>query len=411
MNARRRVEVLGGMGTVHREAGLVCWFAPGFSPELAAAVLDAARSAGAGDVGQLALRLEAAQPGSPAAFCVIREEPSSLTIALQGRVVVSEDGAERLRGSEGGGIVRADVAIETSLTVRGGADPHQVDRPGCIAFDLRDGTVPGGGVTFWASPPKVVTEAAVLDEHVVLFDLSRRPTPSGPLPIASAPIALDLEESEKVSAPSDPSERPPPPGDLEPTKLVIRESAAASAEEVGSAGTGPGTPSAGIAPTPAPLRALIVRGVNCARGHFNNPRALYCGICGLAMVQNSVVIVEGPRPPLGVLLGDDGNAYSLDGDYVLGRQPELAEDVASGRARPLKVPDEMGRVSRVHARVALRDWEVVVTDLGSHNGTQLCNPGDKGWRRLRGNESQTLHPGGRLVVGQSTFEFQSIQRQ
>jgi hypothetical protein len=129
------------------------------------------------------------------------------------------------------------------------------------------------------------------------------------------------------------------------------------------------------------------------------------------MVQNSVVIVDGPRPPLGVLLSDDGTAYSLDGDYVLGRQPELAEDVAAGRARPLKVGDQMGKISRVHARVALRDWEVVVTDLGSRNGTQLFNPGDTGWRTLRGDESVALHPGGRLVVGQSTFEFQSIQRQ
>ena len=112
-----------------------------------------------------------------------------------------------------------------------------------------------------------------------------------------------------------------------------------------------------------------------------------------------------------MLLRDDGSAYSLDGDYVLGRQPELAEDVAAGRARPIIVQDPLGKVSRVHARVALRDWDVVVTDLGSHNGTQLFNPGDSGRRTLRGNESEALHPGGRLVLGQSTFEFQSIQRQ
>lgn len=409
MNAPRRVEVLGGTGTVHREAGLVCWFAPGFSPELAAAVLDAARSTGAGDAGQLTARLESALAGSPAALCVIREEANSLTIALQGHVVVSEDGAERLRGSEGAGIVRANVASEASLTARGGADPDQLDRPGSIAFDLRDGTVPGGGVTFWPSPERAMGEAPALDEHVVLFDLSTPQQPREALPIASVLAVLPPEEPEEASEP--PAEPPAPPeaapGPLGPetTDVVIE------APEVVGAGAGSGTPPAEISPAPAPPRAPIVRGVTCARGHFNNPRALYCGICGLGMVQNSVVIVDGPRPPLGVLLSDDGTAYSLDGDYVLGRQPELAEDVAAGRARPLKVGDQMGKISRVHARVALRDWEVVVTDLGSRNGTQLFNPGDTGWRTLRGDESVALHPGGRLVVGQSTFEFQSIQRQ
>ena len=298
MSASRRVEVLGGTGTVHREPGLVCWFAPGFSPDLAAAVLEVARSAGIGDADRLARRLEAAQAGSRAAVCVIHEGASSLSVTLWGHVVLSEDGVERLRGSEEGGIMRADVGIEANLTVRGDADPDQIDRPGCVAFDLRDGTVPGGGVTFWPCPSQASTDP---DERT---EVPRLVAPFG---------------------------RPLGPANFQPTKLVNRE-AAAPEEQVPNAGAVSDTPAAAVATTPERPRALTVRGVNCARGHFNNPRALYCGNCGLAMVQNSVVIVDGPRPSLGVLLRDDGSAYSLDGDYVLGRQPELAEDVAAGRA-------------------------------------------------------------------------------
>ncbi len=388
----------------------MCWFAPGFSRELAAAVLDVARFPAGGDTGQLPSRLEAALAGSADALCVIREDASSLLIALQGRVVVSEDGTERLRGAETPGIVSANLVSETSLTVRGSADPDQLDRPGSIAFDLRDGTVPGGGVTFWPSPLQPATAAPALAEHVVLFDLSTPQDRRQPLPVASVLAAQAPEEPEEPSEPPPPLEAAPARPGLETTEAVIGAPAAPVAEVAG-AGLEAGTSSGGRTPEPAPPGPPIVRGINCARGHFNNPRALYCGICGLAMVQNSVVVVDGPRPPLGVLLSDDGTAYSLDGDYVLGRQPELADDVAAGRARPLRVQDQTGRISRVHARVALRDWEVAVTDLGSHNGTQVFNPGDTGWRTLRGDESVVLHPGGRLVLGQSTFEFQSIQRQ
>lgn len=409
MKAPARVEVLGGTGTLHREGGLVCWFAPGFPPDLAVAVLDAARSVPTvEDPSELSPVLAAALGGSPATFFVVQEGADAFALALQGRVVVSEDGIERLRGSEGAGILRADIAARTSLTVRGGADPELLDRPGSIAFDLRDGTVPGGGVTFWPSLQPTSEEPPALDDSVVLFDLSAPEHPRQPLPIASVVVAPEPAASEALDEAAESASVPTSRGSAgaEQTAVVVGTQPSAPVEEAEGPAPAPTPADAGASP-----QAPLVQGLNCARGHFNNPRALYCGICGLAMVQNSVVVVRGRRPPLGVLLGDDGNAYSLDGDYVLGRQPELAEDVTAGRARPLKVDDGTGRISRVHARVALPEWEVLVTDLGSHNGTQVFNPGDAGWRTLRRDESVVLQPGGRLVIGQSTFEFQSIQRQ
>jgi hypothetical protein len=398
MTPSPRVEVLGGAGTVCRDGTLVAWFAPGFPPTRAHELLELARSSTADGAAGLAGALERSDSSDSSAFCVLVETDGTFAIVVKGHVVVSEDGLERLRGTAGKGLVSADVATAASLTVRGENDLDQLNRPGSVPFDLRDGVVPGGGVTFWAAEPLPASAPPELDENVVLFDLSMpQAPPRAPLPLASIPASVisDVEE---------PTEATPPEPTAPPEAPVEAAEAVLAVEATELAPPAPPTP-------PASAHQHLVRGVNCARGHFNNPRALYCGICGLAMVQNSVVVVDGVRPPLGVLLLDDGTAYSLDGDYVLGREPEQAQDVAAGLARPLKVDDGTGKISRVHARVTLQEWDVVITDLGSHNGTRVFNPGETSWRTLRADESVVLQPRGRLVIGQSTFEFQSIQRQ
>ena len=113
----------------------------------------------------------------------------------------------------------------------------------------------------------------------------------------------------------------------------------------------------------------------CKNGHFDDPEALFCAICGISMNQQTLVPRPGERPPLGVLLLDDGSVFQLDSDYVVGREPSLDSSVAAGKARPLRVADDTGIVSRVHARVQLDGWRVLVTDLGSANGTRVLLPG------------------------------------
>ena len=76
-----------------------------------------------------------------------------------------------------------------------------------------------------------------------------------------------------------------------------------------------------------------------------------------------------------MLLLDDGTAFTLDRDYVLGREPVLDGDVTAGRARPLRITDPDGTVGRVHLRVSLVGWQVEVKDLGSVNGSVLLLPG------------------------------------
>ena len=72
-----------------------------------------------------------------------------------------------------------------------------------------------------------------------------------------------------------------------------------------------------------------------------------------------------------------GSRVTLDGDYVLGREPVLDFDVMAGRARPLRISDPEGTVSRLHLRVSLVGWQVEVSDLGSANGSVLRAPGEE----------------------------------
>ncbi|MFI7453254.1 FHA domain-containing protein [Nonomuraea sp. NPDC049714] len=152
----------------------------------------------------------------------------------------------------------------------------------------------------------------------------------------------------------------------------------------------------------------LVYGVDCKNDHFNDPRAPYCAVCGIALVQRTLVPYKGPRPPLGVLVLDDGTALPLDSDYLLGRDPERAPEVAGGTARPAKVTSPDGSVSRRHLRVALDGWDVNLVDLGSVNGTQIQPPGDPNFYDIPPNEPVTIAPGTTVRVGVSrTLRFEA----
>jgi len=179
----------------------------------------------------------------------------------------------------------------------------------------------------------------------------------------------------------------------------------------------PGTPFTavllipGAEPEPSPLAEppkddrVQVAGVLCKNGHFNDPAVNYCAVCGISMAQQTLVSLQGPRPPLGLLLLDDGSTFRLDADYVAGRDPGADPDVAAERARPLKLAD--GQVSRRHLRIALVGWNVQVVDLGSANGTAVCLPGDPQPRRLVAHEPVAVRPGTRVELGGRWFRYES----
>ncbi|MET8336475.1 FHA domain-containing protein [Streptosporangium canum] len=161
-------------------------------------------------------------------------------------------------------------------------------------------------------------------------------------------------------------------------------------------------------PEPQPESRPLVYGVDCKNDHFNDPRVPYCAVCGIALVQRTLVPYKGPRPPLGVLLLDDGMTLRLDTDYLVGRDPERAPEVADGSVRPAKVTSPDGSVSRRHLRVALDGWDVNLVDLGSVNGTQIQPPGDPNFYDIPPNETVAILPGTTVRIGVSrTMRYES----
>jgi len=153
--------------------------------------------------------------------------------------------------------------------------------------------------------------------------------------------------------------------------------------------------------------APIIQGVYCKNGHFDDPEALFCAVCGISMNQQTLINRPGTRPPLGVLLLDDGSVFQLDRDYIVGREPGLDATVASGRSRALRIADDSGIVSRVHTKVTLDGWRVLVTDLGSANGTRIRLPKDGGEQPLQPHVPVVLTTGSTVDLGGRNFRYES----
>jgi len=216
-------------------------------------------------------------------------------------------------------------------------------------------------------------------------------------------------------APPEPARATPRPApvDAEPLVFSLRERSAPPGAPlpVPNATAPPVAPRAATAARPAvdpvPAEGLVL-GVNCARGHFNDPRARYCAICGLAMHQASLVMIEGPRPPLGVLVFENGATFPLTTALVIGREPTVDPAVRANRARGLVPTGDVTKLSRVHARLELRDWDVVLTDGGSTNGTFVQRGG--AWQRLSPSQSEPLQVGDLVRFARHVAAFESSLR-
>lgn len=156
--------------------------------------------------------------------------------------------------------------------------------------------------------------------------------------------------------------------------------------------------------------SVMVWGVHCKKGHFNNPEARYCHMCGTHMVHQRKDPVLGPRPVLGFLVLDDGTTFKLDADYVIGSDPESDSSVRAGAARALTMSDPQDTVSPVHAAIKLQDWDVYVTDLRSKYGTHIWKPGTDGWVRLDPGQRVMLEPRTHVVFGRRSLIYDSVHR-
>lgn len=306
-------------------------------------------------------------------------------------------------------------------------------------FDVVDGVVPGGGALLEprgaGSPARSVgvapegTSIAMparsgVDEdgeaNPPRIDTSK-PTPSAPplppppsAPVAEAPVpappaytgaptdAMPAPQAEDTGHDHDGHDHPhavPPPRNED-----------FQVESLGDAEPEPRAPlPVESDATPAPSDAQhtdLVEGVYCKRGHFTDPDSQFCIVCGIGLYETKIKR-KGVRPELGFLVFDDGSVFHLDHDYVLGRQPEVDDEVKSGTVRGLRLEDSGGTVSRAHAIVRLQGWNVTIADRKSQNGTLVAAKGSEQFVPVSRDQPITLVPGSRIQLGQRTLVYES----
>jgi hypothetical protein len=143
--------------------------------------------------------------------------------------------------------------------------------------------------------------------------------------------------------------------------------------------------------TPPPLPAEpppgSVLAVLCPVGHPNAPHTLACRLCGQLIGRPEPVPV--PRPVLARIRLTTGEVVDVDRPVVIGRAPYASSVAASDPPRLVTVPSPNQDISRAHAQIRAADWQLVVSDLHSTNGTTVRPPG---------RAPQRLHPGQEMVV-------------
>jgi hypothetical protein len=427
-----RVEVHPGRGVVHRGAdNLLIVPEVGEGQDAAARQLlelcghgpEASDTTGRRRLRQVARLLTELDPDDVPGFALLVESGDRFTLLVHGAVTATLTGSrdEVVSAAESlAWVERAVPSDFTSLSVVaasrvGGADASAGQSPrsdhgqtaASLVLDLVLGSVPGSGATLRHS---VVGQGGTTG-HAAARVLDR---PAYPRPAEPAAPAAATARDPVPAATDHPVQSVPEQSD---GRTVLRQTV--QVRRVRLSGPDRSRPAVRRAPLPLatdhraapaePGDGVVLEGVLCPADHLNEPGARTCGTCG-ASVAADAPRVSGPRPPLGVLVTDEGSVYTVGTDYVVGRDPTHAPDVVAGRALPLVLRDAEHSTSRVHARLHLSGWEVLVTDCGSSNGTYVSRTGARGpWDQVYREPGTRLRPGDRVRLGKRQILFDRYQ--
>jgi hypothetical protein len=368
-------------------------------------------------------------------FALLVRVGGTLLVLVHGDVTVSVDGPDPLTLNAAGSLTWLERRVEAPYDVVVVTGPGEAagHAAAAVPFDLREGTVPGGGVTLRATAHPTGTPAARQAPEPTAAPTPARPpepiaartpeptperTPeASPEPIhqAAARAAAPGPEPPRESVTPRARERLPVEA-VTTSQTVLRSAAPFRSVRLGerrrqdpTSGRRPPLPvGTALSVTPAPPRpgeVEMVEGVSCRNAHFNDPESATCASCGVPL-EGSAGRHREPRPPLGVLVTDDGSVFTVNGDYVIGRDPARAAAVLTGQARPLVLQDEEHSTSRVHARLTLSGWKVMVSDGGSANGTFVSRSGPAGpWTPVPADPGARLYPGDRVRIGKRQLLF------
>lgn len=409
-----RLRVVPGDGVVLRAPGITAVAFPAGEQHqsLVVAFLDVARSvAGHPDAGRKAARavagLLAAADDAPA-LGLVGTDGAGLAVLLHGDVEFAfrsvDDGDLTLSGRDAAAWLDRllDTVPEQWSLARDGAGAADE------WSDLQAGVARGDGVATGAAVPTAPLAPTTAEPVPPAPEQPVAPVSAVPEPTPEPPTAPQVEiEAPPPPPPPESVAEPVPAADFVAVSLLEPEPEPEVAREplpVAGADEPP--------PPPEPDEPQVpqVHGVMCARGHFNDPNSPFCASCGISMVQQTHNLVEGPRPPLGVLVLDDGSTYVVDRDIVIGREPDTDGEVADGTARGIILPDPERAISRVHARIQLDGWDVRISDAGSANGTFVATRDATQWSPVAPQVPVTLTPGMHVLVGPRVLSFDSHRR-
>ena len=197
--------------------------------------------------------------------------------------------------------------------------------------------------------------------------------------------ALQRADTELMPSPFDEPESEAEPGVQAPEAPLARHPASHAL-----AG-----PTSGPSPADSLLDSAILA-VLCRQGHANPPSSMSCRVCGSPLASRPPQFV--PGPVIAVLRASDGSTAELDRPVLIGRAPSA--DRSDSRARRLMtVPSPNHDISRTHLEVAAENWQIVVTDLNSTNGTVLVRPGAVDRQQLAPGEPVTVQLGSVMELG------------
>jgi hypothetical protein len=375
---------LPGPGIIARYGALVAVTdgrEPGDDPLLSVLAEVAAADGDGSELVRRAARAALGRPGQPAWACAGVTADGGLAVLVHGPAVarVSPAGGPEVTLTASDSVIPVSRTFAgTSITLDLTAGQAGPPDPRCW---LGSGVLPGIGLAV------TVTVASGSGDQAVLAEV-------GPAPGRAAAEVTQLPVTVVATTADGTPAGWHPPTMATPSAGLPAEETAPSPEQDGTENDGPPPP------------PVLVDGVQCHREHLNDPGARACRQCGAGLEQPRHVR-RGERPPLGVLVMDDGARITLNRDYVLGREPALDGDVMAGRAKPLRISDPEGTVSRLHLRISLVGWQVEVTDLGSANGSVLQSPG--GERTLAPFEPTVVEPGAWIGVGHRSMQYLAYQ--
>lgn len=397
-----RLIVRPGRGLVARRPGAVFLIVDADDPA-AADLLAAVRSVeGAGLVEELFDVVRKRRPAPVAAFCVLVEESGELYVAIHGKLVVeaaSGGASRRFAGSTPTSRVEETLSGDVSSVTVGQRTPRLA---GEGFLDLVEGVASAGafelaGREAVAASPVARVKAAVLEPAAVapLSEPQAEPAPEPqPQPQAEPELLVsEVAPPAPVAAPADPGATTSgvPRPTVEAARAELKQALTMAYQTMGAA--------------PEHAAAPEIEGRLCSSGHLNDPTSSECWICGSAVGSEPS---RGQRPPLGRITTKDKRSFILDGNFVLGRQPETSAEVKEGRARPIEVPHDQAGVSRAHAALELDGWTIRLRDLRSSNGTFYLPPGAGEWQRVDPAQPVSVPAGTLVTLGGYEFQVERL---